>query len=141
MTIMAKAAKTITTTTTAPRVAASRHDDLKAMLEARRQQLVDELHGRIRGVRAEAATRGHEGQDPGETADVDIQGDIEFALIQMKAETLNTVNDALERRAAARKSSQFAAVAISSGYTCTLIPNDPPTSLQITRTFDSGMPR
>jgi hypothetical protein len=40
-----------------------------------------------------------------------------------------------------RSITDSAAVAISSGYTCTLIPNDPPTSLQITRTFDSGMPR
>ncbi len=36
---------------------------------------------------------------------------------------------------------EIAAVAISSGYTCTLMPNEPPTSLQITRTFASGMLR
>ena len=35
--------------------------------------------------------------DPGETAEVDIQEDIEFALIQMKAETLNKINEALAR--------------------------------------------
>ena len=34
---------------------------------------------------------------PGETAEVDIQEDIEFALIQMKAETLNKINEALAR--------------------------------------------
>ena len=90
---MAKAAKI----TTAPRDLASRYDELKSMLEERRFQLSDELHGRIRGVREGAATREHDGQDVGETADVDIQSDIEFALIQMKAETLNKVNEALLR--------------------------------------------
>ena len=33
--------------------------------------------------------------DAGESSEDDIQEDIEFALIQMKAETLNKVNDAL----------------------------------------------
>ena len=40
-----------------------------------------------------------------------------------------------------RSITEIAAVAISSAYTWTLMPNDPPTSLQITRTFASGMPR
>jgi hypothetical protein len=35
--------------------------------------------------------------DQGETSEVDIQEDIEFALIQMKAETLNKINEALTR--------------------------------------------
>ena len=76
---------------------ASRHDELRVMLEQRRQSMIDELHGRLRGVRAESALRTPEAQDPGETADVDIQGDIEFALIQMKAEVLDQVNEALAR--------------------------------------------
>lgn len=76
---------------------ASRHDELRVMLEQRRQAMIDELHGRLRGVRAESAQRTPEPPDPGETADVDIQGDIEFALIQMKAETLDKVNEALAR--------------------------------------------
>ena len=35
--------------------------------------------------------------DEGETSEVDIQDDIEFALIQMKAETLNKIDEALRR--------------------------------------------
>jgi DnaK suppressor protein len=35
--------------------------------------------------------------DQGETSEVDIQEDIELALIQMKAETLNKINEALAR--------------------------------------------
>lgn len=92
---MARAART--TTTTVPLDLAGRYQELKSMLEARRRQIVEELHGRIRGVRTEGATRPHAGQDVGETAAVEIQGDIEFALIQMKAETLEMINEALER--------------------------------------------
>ena len=40
-----------------------------------------------------------------------------------------------------RSITDSAAVAISSAYTWTLMPNEPPTSRQITRTFDSGIPR
>jgi DnaK suppressor protein len=35
--------------------------------------------------------------DAVESAEADIQEDIEFALVQMKSETLNKVNDALTR--------------------------------------------
>ena len=35
--------------------------------------------------------------DAGESSEADIQEDIEFALIQMKAETLNKINEALAR--------------------------------------------
>jgi DnaK suppressor protein len=35
--------------------------------------------------------------DPGESSEVDIQEDIEFALIQMKSETLNKIDAALRR--------------------------------------------
>ena len=35
--------------------------------------------------------------DAGESSEADIQEDIEFALIQMKAETLQKINEALSR--------------------------------------------
>jgi DnaK suppressor protein len=75
----------------------ARYDELKTMLEQRRQDILNEVQGRIRGVRAEGADKPHEVLDPGETSEVDIQEDIEFALIQMKAETLNKINEALSR--------------------------------------------
>jgi DnaK suppressor protein len=67
------------------------------MLEERRRDILSEVQGRIRGVRAEGADKPHDVLDPGETSEVDIQEDIEFALIQMKAETLNKINEALSR--------------------------------------------
>src|SRR3954471_5351450 len=77
----------------------SRYSDLKLMLENRRREIQAEVQGKMRGVRAEGAWAGklNEVLDAVESSEADIQGDIEFALIQMKSETLNKVNDALAR--------------------------------------------
>ena len=74
-----------------------RYDELKRMLIERQREIMQEVKGKIRDVRAEGADKDHEVLDPGETSEVDIQEDIEFALIQMKAETLNKINEALAR--------------------------------------------
>ena len=75
----------------------SRYNELRQMLEDRRRQLMTEVQGRIRGVRADGADKPHDVFDQGEASEADIQEDIEFALIQMKSETLNKVNEALRR--------------------------------------------
>ena len=74
-----------------------RYEGLRKILEDRQRDILSEVKGRIRGVRAEGSDKPHEVMDPGETSEVDIQEDIEFALIQMKAETLNKINEALSR--------------------------------------------
>src|SRR5215204_3484812 len=74
----------------------SRYTELKKMLEDRRRELMSEVQGKIRDVRAE----GHKERDvldQGESSEIDIQEDIEFALIQMKSETLNKIDAALRR--------------------------------------------
>jgi RNA polymerase-binding transcription factor len=75
----------------------TRYEELKRMLVERQRELTDEVQGRIRGVRADGAEKPHDVMDQGETSEVDIQEDIELALIQMKAETLNKINEALAR--------------------------------------------
>ena len=75
-----------------------RYEDLKKILEGRRSEILSEVQGRIRGVRAEGSqNKLNEVFDAGESSDADIQEDIEFALIQMKAETLTKINEALAR--------------------------------------------
>src|SRR5262249_58908151 len=53
----------------------------------------------MRGVREEGTWGGkmNEVLDAVESSEADIQEELEFALIQMKSETLNKVNDALVR--------------------------------------------
>jgi DnaK suppressor protein len=75
----------------------ARYEELKRMLLERQREIMNEVQGKIRDVRADGADKDHEVLDPGETSEVDIQEDIEFALIQMKAETLNKINEALAR--------------------------------------------
>jgi DnaK suppressor protein len=57
---------------------------------------MNDVQGRMRDVRADGA-KDREVFDQGESSEVDIQEDIEFALIQMKSETLNKINEALRR--------------------------------------------
>ena len=91
----AKGKKKTAVTTEAP--TAARYDELKRMLVERQREIMSEVQDKIRDVRADGADKDHEVLDPGETSEVDIQEDIEFALIQMKAETLNKINEALAR--------------------------------------------
>ena len=78
--------------------ARSRYTELKHMLEDGRREIQAEVQGKMRDVRAEG-TRGKltEVLDAVESSEADIQDDIEFALIQMKSETLNKIIDALGR--------------------------------------------
>ena len=84
------------TTKTKAAAKSSRYTELKKMLEDRRRELMNEVQGKIRDVRLEGG-KDREVLDQGESSEVDIQEDIEFALIQMKGETLNKVNEALRR--------------------------------------------
>ena len=80
------------------RMSRSRYTDLKHMLEERRREIQAEVSGKIRDVRAAGEVgKAHDVFDAGESSEADIQDDIEFALIQMKSETLNKINDALGR--------------------------------------------
>ena len=76
----------------------NRYDELKGILEERRREINSEVQGRMRGVRAEGTGSAVQGVlDAAETSELDIQDEIEFALIQMKAETLHKIDEALRR--------------------------------------------
>jgi DnaK suppressor protein len=76
----------------------TRYEDLKKILEERRREILSEVQGKIRDVRTEGTSQKlNEVFDAGESSEADIQEDIEFALIQMNAETLQRINEALAR--------------------------------------------
>ena len=81
------------------RMARSRYAELKQMLDGRRRELQAEVQGKMRVVREEGTWGGklNEVLDAVESSEADIQEEIEFALIQMKSETLNKINDAVVR--------------------------------------------
>ena len=87
------------TTTKVAKAAAgrsNRYNELRKMLEDRRRELMKDVQGKIRDVRSSEG-KDREVLDQGESSEVDIQEDIEFALIQMKSETLNKIDAALRR--------------------------------------------
>jgi DnaK suppressor protein len=87
-----------TTTTKKRKMNTDRYNTLKQMLEDRKRQIVSQLHDKIRDVRTEnEAGKMSNVLDQGESSEAGIQEDIEFALIQMKSETLNKINEALNR--------------------------------------------
>ena len=77
----------------------ARYSELRQMLAERRREIQAEVQGKMRGVREEGTWGGkmNEVLDAVESAEADIQEDLEFALVQMKSETLNKINDALAR--------------------------------------------
>ena len=81
------------------RIPQTRYTELKQMLEGRRREIQAEVQGKMRGVREEGTWGGklNEVLDTVESAEADIQEEIEFALVQMKSETLNKIDDALVR--------------------------------------------
>ena len=81
------------------RMGRSRYAELKQMLDSRRREIQAEVQGKMRDVREEGVWGGKQNEvlDAVESSEADIQEDIEFALIQMKSETLNKINDAVSR--------------------------------------------
>src|SRR4030095_16312465 len=75
----------------------NRYDELKGMLEQRQREILHDMRSKMRDARVDGAEKPHEVLDPGETAEVDTQEDLEFVLIEMKAETLNKISEALSR--------------------------------------------
>lgn len=83
-------------TTTRAAAKASRSHDLKTFLESRRRELVHDVQDRIRAARSDRSND-REVLDVAESSEVDNQLDISFALMQLKAETLNRIDAALRR--------------------------------------------
>jgi DnaK suppressor protein len=75
-----------------------RHLELKRILEQRRREILHEVHERMRDVRTERPAANVRGiLDAVEGSEADIQEDIELAVIQMKAEMLSRIDEALAR--------------------------------------------
>jgi DnaK suppressor protein len=74
--------------------AAIRYADLREMLQERRREMHVEVHNRIRDGRTDQPK---EVRDDLEHSDADTQGAIEFALLQMRAEMLTRIDEALRR--------------------------------------------
>jgi DnaK suppressor protein len=72
---------------------------LKDMLQERRRELLNEVQGKLRDVRSRRVNGdgGKRADEPFAPGEVDVTEDIEFTLLQKKAETLAKINEALVR--------------------------------------------
>lgn len=84
-------------TTSRPSMDAGRYGELKRILDERRREMLGEVHNKIKTVRTEGASGMIQTVEMGDASKADVHDDIEFALIQMKAETLQKIEAALAR--------------------------------------------
>ena len=78
------------------KIRTGRYSELKRILEGRRLEIIAEVKDKMRDVRSEGAVVPRQGvRDEVESSEADIQDHIEFAVLQMKTETLNKVGEAL----------------------------------------------
>ena len=88
----------MTRRTDSAQTAGARYSELKRILEERRREILNEVKGKMRDVRALGASGEGQGVlDAAEASEADIQDDVELALIQMKSETLHKIEEALAR--------------------------------------------
>lgn len=80
-----------------PKLMSDHRAALRRLLEERRMTLQSEIRIRVRDVREDGAAHGYHVTDPSETLDAEPGDDLAFALIQMKSETLDKINEALRR--------------------------------------------
>ena len=72
-----------------------RRPDVRRMLVERQRELLNEIQSRVRDVREEGSSADHHIAQLGEPLDAEPEKDLAFALIQMKAELLERVNEAV----------------------------------------------
>ena len=72
----------------------TREIDLRQMLGERRREIQDDVQRRIRSGRTDKSDQGGDDID---VSDAVVQEDIGFALLQMRAETLARIDEALVR--------------------------------------------
>jgi len=70
-------------------------DPIRRMLVERRCELLNEIQSRVRDVREVGSNTNHHSTELAETVEAEPEDDLVFALIQMKAEMLERVNEAV----------------------------------------------
>jgi DnaK suppressor protein len=74
-----------------------RRDEIRRVLVERRRALLNDIQSRVRDVREAGSSGYRHTTDLDETVEAEPEDDLVFALIQMKAEILEGVNEAVRR--------------------------------------------
>ena len=74
----------------------NRYNKLRKILQEHRLKILEELQCKIHDVRTGGAAVSEQGvRDEVETSEAEVQNDIEFTFLQMKADTLSKIGEAL----------------------------------------------
>jgi DnaK suppressor protein len=73
------------------------HDELRQMLTARRRELQHQIQSSLRDARSEASGSARYGVESGDTTEVHPEDDLAFALIQLRAQVLTRIDEAMRR--------------------------------------------
>ena len=73
------------------------YEELRRMLIARRRDLMNEIQNNLRDARADASGQRPYRIESGETTEVHPEEELAFALIQIKGEMLDRINEAVGR--------------------------------------------
>jgi DnaK suppressor protein len=75
----------------------TQYDEIRRILTARRRDLLNEIQNGLRDARADPSGQRQYRVESGETTEVHPEDDLAFALIQIKAQVLDRLNEALKR--------------------------------------------
>ena len=75
----------------------TQYDEIRRILTARRRDLLNEIQNGLRDARADASGQRQYRVESGETTEVHPEDNLAFALIQIKAQVLDRLNEALKR--------------------------------------------
>ena len=73
------------------------YDEIRRVLAARRRDLVDQIQNNLRDARTEASEQKCYRVESGETTEVHPEDELTFALLQLKAQVLTKIDEAMQR--------------------------------------------
>jgi DnaK suppressor protein len=75
----------------------TRQQELKRILEGQRDRILNSVRATLREGRVEGAVADSDVHDEAEVSEADVQNELAVAFLQMRAETLEHITEALDR--------------------------------------------
>jgi DnaK suppressor protein len=73
------------------------YDEIRRILTARRNELLNQIESNLRDARAEASGQNRYRVESGETTEVHPEDELAFALLQLRGQVLNRIDEALRQ--------------------------------------------
>jgi DnaK suppressor protein len=73
------------------------YDEIRRILTARRNELLNQIQSNLRDARAEASEQNRYRVESGETSEVHPEDELAFALLQLRGQVLNRIDEAMRQ--------------------------------------------